>query len=233
VVFWIGVATPPLDDGDKSVFAKILLPALGITVQLKKADYFIEETGTPVKSHGFKVTSVGRGQVPAALPAGYVEIKMNMARLKEHLFATRHQLDYPGEPLIARLKGELVAELTRDKTPVVDNPAVDQTVYVGSISPLANELWAYWENRKWLVRCTSDIDLANPTVWSQETLMIRIYDTLTQVVVSHEEAAGSNRFMTRDQIGRALYNCLVLGKRIQITPSQKPPAAAPAGPAGN
>ena len=33
--------------------------------------------------------------------------------------------------------------------------------------------------------------------------------------------------MTRDQIGRALYNCVVLGKRIQITPSQKPPAAPP------
>lgn len=224
LVFWVGVSTPALDEGDKSVFAKIILPSLGITVQLKKADYFIEETKTAVKSKGFKITSVGRGQISPAMPAGYIEIRQNMEKLKERLFATRHQMDYPQESLITRLKASLVAELTKEKTSVVDNPAVDQTVYIGSISPLANELWAYWENKKWLVRCTSDIDLANPTVWSQETLMIRIYDTLTQVVVSNEEAAGSNRFMTRDQIGRALYNCIVLGKRIQITPSQKPPA---------
>ncbi len=225
VAFWLGVSTPAnMDEGDKSVFAKVLLPRLGITVQLKKSDYFIEETKVAVKSNGFKITSVSRGLVPPAMPAGYIEIKLNMEKLKEHLFATRYQMDYPQETLITRLKASLVAELSKEKTPVVDNPTEDQTVYVGSISPVANDLWAYWENKKWLVHCTSDIDLANPTVWSQETLKISIFDTLTQVVVSTEEAAGSNRFMTRGQIGRALYNCIVLGKHIQITPSQKPPA---------
>lgn len=227
IVFWIGVSTPKLDEGDKSVFAKIILPRLGITVQLKRADYFIEETKTAVKSDGFKIISVSRSAAMEALPAGYVEIKANMEKLKEHLFATRHQQDFPQESLIARLKKALVDELLKEQATVVDNPAVDQTVYVGSLSPLANDLWAYWENKKWLVHCTSDIDLANPAVWTQETLSIRVFDTLTQVVVSNEEAAGSNRFMTRDQIGRALYNCVVLGKRIQITPSQKPPAAPP------
>ncbi len=228
LVLWAGLSTPALDEGDRSVFARIILPALGITVNLKRADYFIEETKTAVKSSGFKITSVSRGQAPATLPAGYEEIKMNMEKLKEHLFATRHQLEFPQEPLIVRLKTALVEELQKENVPVVDDPAVDQTVYVASISPVANDLWAYWENKKQLVHCTSDIDLANPAVWTQETLGIRVYDTLTQVVVSHEEAAGSNRFMTRDQIGRALYNCLVLGKRIQITPSKKAAAAPPA-----
>jgi hypothetical protein len=42
-------------------------------------------------------------------------------------------------------------------------------------------------------------------------LGIRTYDVLTQTVVSLDEAAGSNEFLTRDQVGRALYNCIVLG----------------------
>jgi hypothetical protein len=219
LILWVGLTTPALDAGDKSQFARILLPLPGITVQLKKADYVIAETGTAVKSNGFKITSVSRGLVPASLPAGYVELKLGMAKLKEHLFATRHQQDFPGEALIERLKVALVKELNRQKTPGVKDLAEIQTVYLGSLSPMSNDLWVYWENRKWLVHCTSDIDLANPAVWSQENLSFRRYDTLTQVVVSMDEAAGSNRFMTRDQIGRALYNCLVLGKRVQITPS--------------
>ena len=219
LILWIGLSTPPLDEGDKSIFATIHLPCQGITVQLKKADYFIEETKMSVKSSGFKITSVSRGQVPPALPAGYAEIKMDMEKLKEHLFATRHQLDFPQDILIKRLKAELVAELAQEKISVTDDPVVAQTIYVGSLSPLANDLWAYWENKKWLVHCTSDIDLANPAVWSQEHIRIRWFDTFTQVVVSMEEAAGSNRFMTRDQIGRALYNCIVLGKRIQMAPA--------------
>lgn len=219
LVLWVGSNTPALDAGDNSRFAQILLPLPGITVQLKKADYVIEETGTAVKSNGFKITSVSRGLVPASLPAGYVELKLDMAKLKEHLFATRHQQDFPGEALIERLKAALVKELNRQKNPGVRNLGELQTVYLGSLSPLSNDLWVYWENKKWLVHCTSDIDLANPAVWAQETLSFRRYDTLTQVVVSMDEAAGSNRFMTRDQIGRALYNCLVLGKRVEITPS--------------
>jgi hypothetical protein len=31
-----------------------------------------------------------------------------------------------------------------------------------------------------------------------------------------EETAGSNAFLTRDQVGRALVNCVVLGKRLVV-----------------
>jgi len=39
-----------------------------------------------------------------------------------------------------------------------------------------------------------------------------------QVVVSHEEAPGSNRFLTRYQVSRALFNCVILGQRITVPP---------------
>jgi hypothetical protein len=51
--------------------------------------------------------------------------------------------------------------------------------------------------------------------------MVHVYDPYSQMVISLEEAAGSNRFMTRNQIGRALYNCIVLGKRVAVTPAGK------------
>ena len=54
-----------------------------------------------------------------------------------------------------------------------------------------------------------------------QTLGIRTYDVLTQTVVSLDEAAGSNAYMTRDQIGRALFNCIVLGQRLAaVNPPQ-------------
>jgi hypothetical protein len=38
------------------------------------------------------------------------------------------------------------------------------------------------------------------------------------MVVSLDDAAGSNNFMTRNQLGRALYNCIILGQRVSVTP---------------
>jgi hypothetical protein len=69
-----------------------------------------------------------------------------------------------------------------------------------------------------LIRFASDIDLANPTVWEHEELAVRTYDIDRQVVVSLDEAAGSNAFLTRGQVGRVLYNCMVLGRRIELQP---------------
>jgi hypothetical protein len=37
-------------------------------------------------------------------------------------------------------------------------------------------------------------------------------------VVSLDEVAGSNAFMTRDQAGRILFNCMVLGRRLELAP---------------
>jgi hypothetical protein len=46
--------------------------------------------------------------------------------------------------------------------------------------------------------------------------MVRIYDLDQQVVVSHHEAPGSNRFLLCYQVSRALFNCIVLGQRITV-----------------
>ena len=63
-----------------------------------------------------------------------------------------------------------------------------------------------------LIQFTSDLNIADPKVWDQEKLQARIYDIDQQVVVSLQEVAGSNAYLTRDQVGRALYNGVVLGR---------------------
>jgi hypothetical protein len=71
-----------------------------------------------------------------------------------------------------------------------------------------------------LIRFTSDLDLSNPSVWGKESLKVRTFDIDKQVVVSQSEVPGSNAFLNRDQVGRVLYNCIVLGQRVAVAPMQ-------------
>ena len=55
-VFWVRRLETKMDPGDQSVVGEIVLPQLGMSVKVKKADYSIEELQTPVKSQSFKIT---------------------------------------------------------------------------------------------------------------------------------------------------------------------------------
>ncbi len=91
-------------------------------------------------------------------------------------------------------------------------------MHFAPLSRIANEAWVFWENGRLLIRFASDIDLAHPAVWQHEELAVDLYDLDEQVVVSLEEVAGSNAYLTRDQAGRALYNCVILGRRVVLQP---------------
>ena len=54
-------------------------------------------------------------------------------------------------------------------------------------------------------------------------LAVDLFDVDEQVVVSLDEVGGSNAYLTRDQVGRALYNCIVLGRRLDILPLNSSP----------
>ncbi len=72
-----------------------------------------------------------------------------------------------------------------------------------------------------MLRFASDIDLSNPAMWEHDEMSVKLFDIDTQVVVSMNEVAGSNAYMTRDQIGRAMFNCIVLGQRVVLNPLQE------------
>jgi hypothetical protein len=66
-------------------------------------------------------------------------------------------------------------------------------------------------------------------MWEHDELAVSFYDLDEQVVVSLDEVAGSNAYLTRDQVGRALFNCIVLGKRVALDPDDVPETGAPSG----
>ena len=216
--FWVRRFEPRLDPGDRSVLGEVLLPQLTISVRVKKADYTIEELGALVQSRTFKITQVTRGQVPSQAPKGCRVVRVDTQEMRDYLFRTRKQQDYPDAVMVERMRGAFRAEATREGTLATTAPAGEQVVHLASISPVANECWVFWEAGRKLLYFASDIDLDNPMVWQHEALTARIFDLDQQVVVSHEEAPGSNRFLTRSQVSRALFNCLILGQRVVVPP---------------
>jgi hypothetical protein len=212
--FWVRMVEVPLDAGDHSRMAEITMPLVGTAVKVKKCDYRIEELDLAVTSSVYRVTSVSKIGVPDSPLAGHRVVVVSYPEMRDYLFRTRTETVFPDAALQERLRVAVRKEL--GLRPEARTPG-RQIAHLAPLSPVANEAWVYIENDRLLVRFASDIDLVNPAVWAQETLMVRTWDVRTQVVVSLDEAAGSNAFMTRDQIGRALYNCIVLGQRLEVT----------------
>ena len=226
-VFWVRPLEAKLDPGDRSLLGEILLPQLGLRVKVKKADYTIEELGTEVKSQNFKITQVTRGQLPARPPQACSVVPVDMQEMRDYLFRTRNQRDYPDAALVEHLRQAVRQQAAKEGILSTNAPAVEHIVHLVPLSPVANETWVFWEAGRKLLYFASDIDLANPAVWQHQTLVARIFDVDQQVVVTHEEAPGSNRFLTRYQVSRALFNCIVLGQRVAVPP-YVPPGGAPA-----
>ena len=210
-IYWVRRLDVKLDEGDRSVIGELLLPQLGIRVMVKKADYAIEDLGIEVKSRGFRIVNVSREPLPAEPPPGAAVVQMDYAQMRDDLFRKRAEARFPDEAMQERLRMAVRDYYHLDPA---DTRPREQVIHVAPLSPVANELWVFLETRKILIRFASDIDLEDPAMWEHQELGIRTYDILKQTVVSMNEAAGSNEFLTRDQVGRALFNCVVLGKRV-------------------
>ena len=231
-VFWVRRLEPKLDPGDQSLLGEILLPQIGLSVKVKKADYRIEELGITVKSQNFKITKVTRAPTPSRVPRSCEVVTVDMKEMRDYLFRTRNQRDFPDPELVQRLREALREEAAKEGLLAKMQPTTEQVVHLAPLSPVANEIWVFWEAGRKLFHFASDIDLANPEVWRHEVLAAHIYDLDQQVVLTHDEAPGSNRFLTRHQVGRALFNCVVLGQRVVVQP-RPPPGADANGAAGH
>ncbi len=218
--FWVRRVDVRLDPEDRSQVAEILLPLVGVSARVKKADYAIADMGIAVKSRGFRIVNVARVAAPTNPPPGAAVVTAAVADMVAYLFRTRAQAEFPDAAMFARLRVALLEQLGRDPA---QREAGEQIVHVAPLSPVANELWVFLENKQMLVRFASDLDLENPAMWEHQSLAVRTYDVLNQTVVSLHEAPGSNAFLTRDQVGRALFNCVVLGRRLAVVN----PAPAP------
>jgi hypothetical protein len=220
LIFWVRKLEPTLDAGDRSLFAEVLLPQFGLRLKLKKTDYTIEELHTQVHSSNFKITQVLHEPANETSDKNYTVVTENIKDVIDHLFSTRNQREYPDTALLERMREALRKEFAKDSSSLTNVLSGEQIVHLAPLSPVANEAWVFWETGHKLLHFASDIDLANPAVWQHESLMVRTFDLDQQVVFSHQEAPGSNRFLTRYQVSRALFNCIVLGERIELTPGK-------------
>jgi hypothetical protein len=218
VTFYVRDLAIQLDEGDRSRIGQIAIPVLGIELKVKLADYDIPELGLTVKNDRFKIIDVARVQRESF--TGFESIECGYKEMIDHLFKMRNATTFPEGDLLTRMRAAARRAAKQEggtQTPVTDK-AHDVVVHFAPLSPVANEAWVFWEAGRKLIRFASDIDLANPAVWQHEELAVRAYDIDEQVVVSLSEVAGSNAYMTRDQVGRALYNCIVLGRRVELPP---------------
>ena len=231
--FWVRELRPRLDPGDHSRLAEIILPQLDISVRVKKADYTIPELGLAVKTDRFKITNVSRIKTPKKLPPGAVLVSVDFRNMLDYLFHTRSRAKFPDEALLARLRTAVRKRLQEDaRSRGIKLPAGEQIVHISPLSPVANELWVFAETGRHLIRFTSDLDLDNPRVWQHENLGVKLFDIDRQMVLSFDEVAGSNAYLTRDHVGRVLYNCVILGRRLTLPPPEDSGAPGPSGKSG-
>jgi len=221
---WVRSLKPELDEGDQSCFAEILLPVIGVKAVLKMANYRIEEQGLDVQSDGYKVIRVTRVKWADERDDSWWPVKLDGAELRHYLFNRRGSVTFPNAELIERLRVAVrrqVLQHQQDKGRAL--PTGDRVIHLASLSPVANECWVFWEEGRLLLHFSSDLDLANPVIWEHEELSATLYDIDEQVVVSLQEVPGSNAYLTRDQVGRALYNCIVLGRTYTVSPPDQAP----------
>ncbi len=210
IEMWVREATPKLDVEDNSQYCEMLVPQLSFLLMLKKADYEVPEIGLRIENSGFRVLRTEKYEALPAPRESYQVLRVPKKALMEYLFATRNKSEYPDAELRERMRRALRAQMG----PV----SGEQTLYIAPISPVANDLWLFWESGGKLIRFSSDTDLTSKAYWAYEKLGVRIYDLKENVVVSLAETVGSNAYVTRDWAARALFNCVVFGQRLVIVP---------------
>ena len=232
ILFKIKELTPHLDDGDKSKFCDILIPQLDIRVTVKQSDYTIEELDLMVKNDTFKIINVARGGLPEAV-SGYTTIKTDYQAIRDYTHRTRSQVRFPDDKLLVQMRKSArakIIERIQDRKQLglknkITNPNPlkkhDLAIHISSLAPVANEVWIFWESGRLLIHFKSDLDFEQPELWNNDNLAVKLYDIDEQTVVSLDDVAGSNAYITRDQVGRTLFNCIVLGKRIELEPIQQ------------
>ncbi len=208
---------PALDPGDESRFLEVIAQRMGLRITLKKAAYTVEETGARVENDSFKLFRVEMldDERPTLRGRGFAEVRFERADLLDHLFKTRNDVVFP-DPELRRRLGEALRDHLKGDAPAFDTEP--QTFHIAPLSPVSNELWVYWENGHRLIRFSADADLADKAYWDAAGVAIEVFDLRKDVLVSFEEAPGSNAFVTRDWASRALFNCVGLGQRLVTTP---------------
>lgn len=213
------------DEGDKSEWAELRLPQMNVGVTVKRPDYRIEELGLDIQSDRFRIVNVFRLDETGADDAGdgWTTVDLPLEKMLSDLLDTFDDTVFPSPGLSERLHRacRLAMHLDPDA-----REAGDQVMHIAPMSPVANVVWVFIENENLLMRFSADDDLEDRSLWPYQELDVKTFDVFRHSLVTHDQMPGSNIYVTRDQVGRALFNCIVLGKRLIVINPDDPDAPA-------
>ena len=215
---WVRPVEPRTrDPEDKSLYAEMWIPAAQIDLRLKLADYPVPELKRQVKSPGFRIIHAEPRPAAPAPRESYTVFTHDRQKIRDYLTDTRNKPQVPDPALRARL---LAAMRETVKLHPPADPTAPQVFFLSTVSPVSGDLWILWVNEKTAIRFGGEFGADEPDLLSLLPLHTQLFDLKTKVVASLLETEGSTGFVTKDWTGRILYQCLVLGERVEVAPEK-------------
>jgi hypothetical protein len=206
--------TRELDPGDQSKFAELWIPDVHMVIDLKRANYRVEELGLTVKDDHFKIRRVVRENAPPAPLSSYQHYAIPHARVREWITANLRTAG-PLAPTLAKRLRETLLNFDSGREPDL---TVTHVFHLAPISPASDDLWVFHENSKQLLLFSSDMDLSNEANWESTPITLKVYSLAPEVILATDGGGASSTTLSKDFVGRALFNCVVLGERIAVSP---------------
>lgn len=213
---WFRRVTRELDAGDQSKFAELWIPDIQMVIDLKRSDYRIEELGLAVKDDHFKVRRVVREHAPPAPLAAYQRHVIPHARVREWITANLRTAA-PLAPTLAKRLRETLLDFDLGREPDL---TVTHVFHLAPISPASDDLWAFHENTRQLLLFSSDMDLSNEAYWESTPITLEVFNLAPEVILAADAGAAGTATLSKDFVGRALFNCVVLGERVTVSPER-------------
>ena len=226
---WSRRLHPRLDADDRSEYGEMWIPVVNTVVELKRAEYKVPELKLEIAERAFKVTRVSRQTRPPAPSRQYQVCEYPLQEFRDYLFATRTNLA-PLSDTLRTAARKLIADYLNKA--YEGSLTQDQICYISPLSAVCNDLWVFWETGRKILFFSADMDLTNPGFSQLSQLRMQVIDLDKDIVASMREVPGSNAFVTKDWVGRLLFNCILYGERVVRTPEQirrlqSDPAAKP------
>ena len=205
------------DSGSHSVRYEVIIPDLNLGIDLVRANYRIEELGLPVTNDSFKIVAVYPNLREPGTNEGFAVRILEENRVFSELLKQRNTKSPPPARMMQKLRKSLNTLAQLELGHVTDT---SQTFYIGPLSQFSNDIWIFWETGKKLIRFSSATDFTTDGYWQLLPLFTKVYDLDTDVVTSLEEVSGSNAYITKSWAGRIMYNCIVDGVKLVVSPAQ-------------
>jgi len=204
------------DPGDDSRYAELWIPVAQLQLQLKLADYPIPELQRRVRSPGYRITRAAIRSTAPGPREDYAVITVERDQARAYLTEVRGRPQLPDAPLRARLAAAM-KEVVKLHPPA--EPTAPQVFYLSNVLPVSGDLWVLWANEQIAIRFGGELGADQPDLLELLPLHTQLYDLKKQVVASLLETEGRTGFITKDWAGRILFQCLVLGERVEVSPA--------------